>query len=75
MRVNTDHGMISRPLSLSLLDQAPLSLVATGVNSLWLVNIHDGSRTGSLALTIATRLRVVTPSSLEQSPISSRFSV
>ncbi len=54
MGVNTDHQEICRPLSLSILDQAPLWLVATGVNSRWLVGNYDGSRTDSLALAIAT---------------------
>src|SRR5260221_2704917 len=46
--------MICRPLSLSILDQAPLWLSVTCVKSVWLVNIHDGSRTGSLSLARAT---------------------
>ena len=54
--VNTDHGWICRPLSLSILDQAPLWLSATCVNSFWLVWDYDGSATGSLALAIATCL-------------------
>jgi hypothetical protein len=53
MGVNTDHQELCRPLSLSILDQAPFWLVATGVNSRWLVGNYDGSRTGSLALAIA----------------------
>jgi hypothetical protein len=52
--VNTDHGGICRSLSVSILDQAPLWLVATCVNSVWLVNTDDGSCTDSLALAIAT---------------------
>src|SRR5258707_14325474 len=56
------HGAVPkvrhRILSFTILDQAPLWLLATCVNSLWLVNIHDGSRAGSLSLTIATCLRV-----------------
>ena len=55
--MNTDHGWICRPLSLSILDQAPLWLSATCVNSFWLVTTDDGSRTDSLALAIATCLR------------------
>jgi hypothetical protein len=54
MGVNTDHQEICRPLSLSILDQAPLWLVATGVNSRGLVGNYDGSHTDSLALARAT---------------------
>ena len=54
MGVNTDHQEICRPLSLSILDQAPLWLAATCVNSRWLVGNYDGSRTDLLALAIAT---------------------
>src|SRR5947208_5206165 len=46
-----------RPLSLSILDQAPLWLLAPCVDSFWLVRINDGSRAGSLTLAIATCLR------------------
>ena len=52
--MKTDHGGRCRPLSLSILDQAPLWLVAPGVNSIWLVNTDDGSRADSLSLARAT---------------------
>ena len=57
MGVSTDHQEICRPLSLSILDQAPLWLSATCVNSFWLVTTDDGSRADSLALAVATCLR------------------
>src|SRR5215467_9448118 len=60
MGVKTDHQELCRPLSLSILDQAPLWLVATGVNSRWLVGNYDGSHTDSLTLAIAARLVGVT---------------
>ena len=72
--VNTDHRYTCRPLSLSSLDQAPRWLNDTCVNSVWLVSGNDGSGAGSLALAIATRLRVFVASSLPLRPISSRFS-
>src|SRR5258708_25770607 len=45
------------PYPCPFLDQAPLWLLATCVNSFWLVTTDDGSRTDSLALAIATCLR------------------
>src|SRR5215469_17456850 len=53
---------------------SPAFALATCVNSFWLVHPYDGSGAGSLALAIATRLRMFVASSLQLYPISSRFS-